>query len=66
MASQHPTEQQLRAQYAASGLARVGVSYETAMQLKAISISLVCGAHAAERAAQYHDTRPHWSDRKPT
>ena len=53
-------EQALRAQYAASGLARLGISFEAAKKIESISISLECGARAAERAAQCHRNATHW------
>lgn len=56
-------EQALRAQYAATRLAQLGISFESAMARSAIATSLLCGARAAERAVQYHYTRPHWSDK---
>ena len=59
-------EQALRAQYAASGLGRLGISFERAMTQRDIATSLLCGARAAERAAQHHYSRPHWSDKNTT
>lgn len=56
-------ERALREQYAASGLAMLGYSFEAAMAKPNIAITLQCGVRAAEKASAYNQRHPHWSER---
>jgi hypothetical protein len=53
-----PTEEDLRAQYAASHLALLGVTFEAAMRVDAVATSLDCGARVAHRASLADAARP--------
>lgn len=62
--AQHPvSDETLRHRYALSGLGRLGLSFEAAMQMACIRTALICGAHAAARASQINRASPHWTER---
>ncbi|MDE2441081.1 MAG: hypothetical protein KGP14_08650 [Betaproteobacteria bacterium] len=53
MRTQHPiTERELRAAYKRSGLWRLGVTYERAIDVPAIRTALNCSVKAARRRAE--------------